>query len=132
MTLRNDPSRLFKLKHLQQLLEIVDDINLKFGIVHQDIAPRSILICPASDTLQLFDFSCAAKLGWKGAPEDSWLFGNSRGFKMDLAGVVATVYEIITRDTEAAEQILLGAEISTIEDKEWVRHPDANLDAEVI
>lgn len=131
MTLQDDSSRLFKLKHLKQLLEGVDDLNLKFGIVHQDLAPRNLLINPSTDTLQLFDFSCAGKLGWKGASEDQWLFSNSGSFRLDLMGVVATVYEIITRDTQLAEQVLLGADIATIEEKEWIRHPDVNLETDV-
>ncbi|ROV91203.1 hypothetical protein VMCG_09352 [Cytospora schulzeri] len=131
MTLQDNPSRVFKLKYLEQLIEVVDDINLKFGIVHQDIAPRNLLINPITDTLQLFDFSCAGKLGWGGASEDQRLFGNSGSFKFDLMGVVATMYEIITRDTQLAEQVLLCADMSTIEEKEWVKHPDVVLDKEV-
>lgn len=38
------------------------------------------------------------------------------------------MYEVITRDTQLAEQILLGADISMIEEKEWVKHPDVSLD----
>lgn len=132
MTVQDNPSRLFKLKHLKQLIEVVDDLNLKFGIVHQDIAPRNLLISPVTDTLQLFDFSCAGKLGWKGASEDSRLFSNSGSFKLDLMGVVATVYEIITQDTQLAEQVLMGADISTIEEKEWVKHPDVNLERDIV
>lgn len=131
MTVQDNPSRLFKLKHLEQLIEVVDDLNLKFGIVHQDMAPRNLLIDPVTDTLQLFDFSCAGKLGSEGATEDQGLFSNSGSFKLDLTGVVATVYEIITRDTQLAEQVLMGADISTIEEKEWVKHPDVNLEKDV-
>lgn len=131
MTVQDNVSRLFSLKHLNQLFNVVDDLNLKFGIVHQDIAPRNLLIDPITDNLQIFDFSCAGKLGWKGASEDNRLFSNRGSFKIDLAGVVATVYEIITRDTELAERILMGAEISTVEETDWRKHPDVNLEADV-
>lgn len=132
MTIQDNASRLFSLKHLNQLLEVVDDLNLKFGVVHQDIAPRNLLIDPATDTLQIFDFSCAGKLGWEGASQDNRLFSNPGNFKIDLAGVVATVYEIITRDTQLAEQILTGgADISTIQERDWPKHPDVNLEADV-
>lgn len=131
MTLQDNPFRLFKLNHLEQLIEVVDDLNLKFGIVHKDIAPRNLLINSVTDVLQIFDFSCAAKLGWKGAMEDGRLFNNSGSFKIDLMGVVATVYEIITQDSQLAEQVLLGADISTIEEKEWIRHPDVRLDRDI-
>ncbi|ROV96205.1 hypothetical protein VSDG_05032 [Cytospora chrysosperma] len=131
LTVQDNPSRIFKLKHLEQLIKVVDDLNLEFGIVHQDIAPRNLLIDPVTDTLQIFDFSCAGKLGWEGATKDQWLFNNSGSFKLDLIGVVATVYEIITRDTQLAAQVLMGAEITTIEEKEWVKHPDVNLEEDV-
>lgn len=129
-TLHDNPYRLFKLKYLEQLIKVVDDLNLKFGIVHQDIAPRNLLVSPATDTLQLFDFSCSGRLGWKDV-EGRPLFSNSGSFKADLKGVVATAYEVITRDTKLAEQILLGADISTIEEKEWIKHPDVSLDMDV-
>lgn len=129
-TLHHNPYRLFKLKYLEQLIGVIDDLNLKFGIVHQDVAPRNLLINPATDTLQLFDFSCSGKLGWNGAAGQR-LFTNSGSFKIDLDGVVAAVYEIITRDTQLAEQVLLGADISTIEEKEWIKHPDVGLDRDI-
>lgn len=131
MTMQDNTSRLFGLKHLNQLLKVVDDLNLKFGIVHQDIAPRNLLIDPVTDTLQIFDFSCAGKLGWEGASQDSRLFNNSGNFEIDLKGVVATVYEIVTRDVPFAEQILMGADISTIEERDWIKHADVNLEADV-
>lgn len=131
MTIQDNPSRLFKLKYLEQLLQVVDDLNSKFGIVHQDLAPRNLLVDPATDTLQLFDFSCAGRLGFEGVTEDQGLFSNSGSFKLDLTGVVATVYEVITQDTQLAEQVLMGADISTIQEKEWVKHPDISLDRDV-
>lgn len=130
-TIQDNPSRLFKLRYLEQLLQVVDDLNLNFGIVHQDLAPRNLLIDPDTDTLQLFDFSCAGRLGWEGATEDQGLFSNSGSFKLDLNGVIATMYEIITQDTSLAEQVLMGEDISTIQEKEWVKHPDTNLDTDV-
>ncbi|KAJ0116803.1 hypothetical protein J7T55_009954 [Diaporthe amygdali] len=131
MTLQDNPFRLFKLKHLEQLIEVVDYLNLKFGIVHGDIAPRNLVINPVTEVLQIFDFSCAAKLGWKGAMKDFRLFNNSGSFKIDLMGVVATVYEVITQDTQLAEQVLLGADISTIEERKWTKHPEVRLDRDI-
>ncbi|KAL1880126.1 hypothetical protein Daus18300_001489 [Diaporthe australafricana] len=130
-TVEDNPSRIFKLKYLEQLITVVDDLNLKFGIVHQDLAPRNLLIDPVTDTLQLFDFSCAGRLGWKGATENNALFSNSGSFRPDLKGMVATVYEVITRDTELAEQVLMGADIATIQEKKWVKHPGVSLDKDV-
>jgi hypothetical protein len=127
-TLEENRSRIFKLKYLEQLIEVVDDLNLKFGIVHQDIAIRNILINPATDTLQLFDFSHSGRLGWK----DDGEFTNLGSFKSDLNKVVATVYEVITGDTERALPILsLGGDISTIIRRKWVKYPDVSLDSDV-
>ncbi|KAI7777740.1 hypothetical protein LA080_003087 [Diaporthe eres] len=131
MTIQDNPSRIFKFKYLEQLIEVVDNLNLNFGIIHQDLAPRNLLINPITDTLQLFDFSCAGRLGWDGATEDQGLFSNSGSFKLDLIGVIATIYEVITQDTQLAEQVLMGADISTIQEKEWVKHPDVRLDRDV-
>jgi hypothetical protein len=43
-TLSENPSRVFKLKWLWQLTCVIDDLNLKYGIAHQDVAPRNLLI----------------------------------------------------------------------------------------
>lgn len=71
------------------------------------------------------------KLGWEGFSENQGLFRNSGGFKLDVTGAVVTVYEMITQDTQLAEQVLMGAIISTVEGKEWARHPDVNLEKEI-
>lgn len=44
--------------------------------------------------------------------------------------VVATVYEVITQNTQLAEQVLMGADISATEEKEWVRHPYVNIETD--
>ncbi|OBT72659.1 hypothetical protein VF21_08570 [Pseudogymnoascus sp. 05NY08] len=46
-----------------QLLDVVDYLNLDLGIVHQDIAPRNLLVDPETDNLLLFDFDRAARIG---------------------------------------------------------------------
>lgn len=130
-TLKDNRSRMFKLKYLEQLIKVVDDLNLKFGIVHQDIAPRNILINPSTDTLQLFDFSLSGRLGWRD-DQDSAVFSNRGSFKSDLNNVVATMYEVITRNSEDAVPTLsLGGDIATINRMKWVKHPDVRLDSDV-
>lgn len=62
-TLRDNRQRLFKLEHLKQLFRVIDDLNLKYGIAHQDIATYNMLIDPSSDRLKIFDFNCAARIG---------------------------------------------------------------------
>ncbi len=53
----------FKLKWLRQLMQTVDDLNLKHGVVHQDIADRNLLIDPDTDSIILLDFGLACRIG---------------------------------------------------------------------
>jgi serine/threonine protein kinase len=71
-------------------MNVVDDLNLKHGIIHQDIAPRNLLIDPSTDNLMLFDFDWAARVG-------------SREVNLarnDIKGVIFTLYEILTQDNQ--------------------------------
>ncbi|KAJ5715866.1 uncharacterized protein N7483_013047 [Penicillium malachiteum] len=56
----SDPKKPFRLEWLQQLTQVVDFLNFELGIMHQDIAPRNLLIDPESENILLFDFDCAA------------------------------------------------------------------------
>lgn len=51
-----DPKRPFRFEWLQQLTQLVDFLNLELGIIHQDIAPRNLLVDPETDKIILFDF----------------------------------------------------------------------------
>jgi hypothetical protein len=42
-------SRIFKLKWLQQLIKVVDDLSLEYGISHPDVAPRNLLVNESRD-----------------------------------------------------------------------------------
>lgn len=70
-TLDENKSRIFKLKWLQQLVGVIDLLNLTYGISHQDVAPRNILIDEEKDNLLIFDFTCSARIPkknmWKAA-----------------------------------------------------------------
>ncbi|KAL4910850.1 hypothetical protein BDW74DRAFT_172311 [Aspergillus multicolor] len=52
--------KLFRLEWLHQLLDVVDFLNLELGVMHQDIAPRNLLVDDKTNKLILFDFDCAA------------------------------------------------------------------------
>ncbi|KAI9698583.1 MAG: hypothetical protein M1820_007382 [Bogoriella megaspora] len=86
-TLDQNRHRIFRFGWLQQLTSVIDYLNLDLGIVHQDVAPRNLLIDPTTDKLQLFDFDRSAPIGQ---------VVSSRN---DVTGVVFTLYEIITEDT---------------------------------
>ena len=92
-TLDDDHQRVLRLSWLHQLTSVVDYLNLELGIVHQDIAPRNILIDPASSSLEtekirLFDFDYGAFVGLSGCIPS----------RNDVKGVVFTIYEIVTLD----------------------------------
>ncbi|KFZ03591.1 hypothetical protein V502_10815, partial [Pseudogymnoascus sp. VKM F-4520 (FW-2644)] len=87
-TMEENKDRVFKLAWFQQLLNVVDYLNLGLGIVHQDIAPRNLLVDPETDNLLVFDFDRAARVGQPSCfPE-----------RNDVKGVVFTLYEIVSRD----------------------------------
>ena len=78
----------FKFEWLQKLTQVVDFLNLELGIMHQDIAPRNLLIDPDTNKLVLFDFNFAAR------GKDGLLDGRD-----DVSSVIFTLYELITNDT---------------------------------
>ena len=82
--------RPFRKIWLQQLMDIVDDLNLKHGIIHQDIAPRNLLIDPSTDNLMLFDFDRAARIG----SHEMYPHRN------DVKAVMFTLYEVLTQDNQ--------------------------------
>jgi serine/threonine protein kinase len=118
-TLDTDNSRTFKLKWLQQLTRVVDDLNLKHGIMHQDIAARNLLIDPRTDALVLFDFNYAARIGHIGYVKD----------REDIKGVIFTMYEIITHDEHFREVPYANQHYEDVQElSEWVKHPEVLLD----
>lgn len=78
----------FRFEWLQQLTQVVDFLNLEMGVMHQDIAPRNLLIDPDTHKLLLFDFD------WATCGEQCLLDGRD-----DVSGVVFTLHELITNDT---------------------------------
>jgi hypothetical protein len=84
----DNPEVLFRFEWLQQLTELVNFLNLELGIMHQDIAPRNLLIDPNTHKLLLFDFD------WVACGKKGLLDGRD-----DITGVIFTLYELITNDT---------------------------------
>ncbi len=52
-----------KLKWLRQLMQTVDDLNLKHGVIHQDVADRNLLVDRDTDSILLIDLGCAYRIG---------------------------------------------------------------------
>lgn len=99
-TVEENTSRIFKLKWLKQLICTVDDLNFKYGIQHQDIAPRNLLVDEEADDLLVFDFNFAARIGYPIQRENHTQYSADLD---DVKGVIFTLYEIITRDTHFTE-----------------------------
>lgn len=73
---------------------MVDFLNLELGILHQDVAPRNLLINSETNQLQIFDFDRAARIGSPGVVAE----------RDDVTAVAFTLYEIITQDMNFGEQ----------------------------
>lgn len=95
-TLEADSTRVFKLEWLRQLLHVIDDLNLKYGLQHQDVAARNLLVDPETDRLMIFDFNWTARIGYPYRTETYASYWDQRN---DVKGAIFTLYEIITRDT---------------------------------
>lgn len=118
-TLSENKSRTFKLKWLRQLTCVIDDLNLKYGIAHQDVASRNLLVDPKTDALMLFDFNYSERIGGIAYIKD----------RDDVKGVIFTLYEIITRDEhfrDVPHDQQNAVDVEGLE--EWVQHPDVKLD----
>jgi hypothetical protein len=148
-TLDENKDRVFKLKYLEQLISVsisplpfitiptletdpasqtVDHLNLTLGIVHGDITPWNLLVDAESDTIQLFDFNQAAKLGWEGDAENQFKFGYDK-HRNDVSFVIFTAYELITHRFIRQESYLEDLDASQIlRKRKWVKHRNAKLD----
>ncbi|OTB06924.1 hypothetical protein M426DRAFT_9348 [Hypoxylon sp. CI-4A] len=124
-TLEQNKSRVFKLKWLGQLTQVVDDLNLRYGIAHQDITARNLLVDHRSDCILLFDFNLAAPMRSSANNQQGGYY--YRDDRNDIDGVVLTAYEIITRDETPRKQCYGGQSLDSLE-LDWVKHPQVRLD----
>lgn len=124
----------FKLKWLKQLMQTVDDLNLKQGIIHQDVIDRNLIIDPNTDSIVLMDFNVAYRVGigitkHPGRAEEAKWAGRD-----DVKGVMLFLYEYITRDPalKAGCYDMSQVDETPLMDRaKWVKHPSVSLDAEV-
>lgn len=121
-TLEENNSRIFKLKYLKQLMPLVDELNLKYNIAHQDLAPRNLLLDAETDNIMVFDFNFSARIGGK-------CFWENRN---DVKGPFFTMYEIITEDVSFRSIPFDKQDMQDIIalDK-WPQHAGVKLDHDV-
>lgn len=109
-------------------MNLVDDLTYNYGIQHQDIAPRNLLVDEATDKIMLFDFNFAARIGAPARSRATPFFED----RNDVKGVIFTLYEIITRDDHFRFVPHRDQDVSSVLDMEdWVKHPDVRLDEPV-
>ena len=68
------------------VLSVIDDLNYRYGIMHQDIAARNLLV-DVEDNLRIFVFNFSGKISEHYNPD-----------RDDTEGVIFTLYEIMTLD----------------------------------
>lgn len=85
-----------KLKWLKQLMSVVDELHVDYGIVHQHIVAQNVLINRDTDCAMLFNFGRATGTGRL----------NRNGYceelaeQNDIKAVVILAYYLVTRDPE--------------------------------
>ena len=114
----NNPKIPFQFEWLQQLIQLVDFLNLELGIMHQDIAPQNLLIDPNTSKILLFDFN------WVAQGKKHLLDGRD-----DVAGVIFTLYELITNDTHFTSIPHWDRSIDMVQNiPEWTCSRELNTD----
>ena len=95
-----------------QLADILGELNVH-RIIHKDIKPANILICPDSGDIRLIDFSIASRLrretgafqspsGLKGtlaylSPEQTGRMNRGIDYRADFYALGVTLYELLTK-----------------------------------
>lgn len=121
-----------KMKWLRQLMDTVDDLNLKHGVVHQDIAGRNLIVDQETDSIVLIDFNTAYRVGVEKSPGAGFSCEGRWGVRDDVKGVLVFLYEYITRDPALTRYWLHLVDEKDVRDPaKWVKHPDAELDDDV-
>ncbi|KAI0101589.1 hypothetical protein GGR51DRAFT_529470 [Nemania sp. FL0031] len=117
----DNPKRPFRFEYLEQLTQLVDFLNLDLGIMHQDVAPRNLLVDPETQKLLLFDFNWSAhgKVGLRDGRDD-------------VMGVAFTLYELITGDGQFSEIPHWDRNIDMVQGiSDWPRKRELDADVSV-
>ncbi len=117
---------------MNNLEQAVDYLNLHLGIVHGDVCPWNLLIDAETDSIQLFGFSLAAKLGWEGDQDNFCEFGYDKA-RNDVKFVIMTTYELITRKLYSRRKFnpLEEDACKLLKKRKWTTHEEAKLDSNV-
>ncbi|KAJ6784525.1 hypothetical protein PWT90_06060 [Aphanocladium album] len=115
----NATVRPFRLAWFRQLLSVIDDLSHCYGIMHQDIAARNLLI-DVDGNLRIFDFNFSVRI--------SEHYNQDRD---DMKGVIFTLYEIMTLDEHYRDVPHAQQDAESLLRQEWIKHPDVKLDNEV-
>jgi hypothetical protein len=95
-------------------------LNFRYGIMHQDIAPRNIVI-GQENRLRIFDFNYSIMIGEHYTPD-----------RDDVKGVIFTLYEIITLDEHYREVPHEQQDADAVlQLRQWTKHPEVHLDSDV-
>ncbi|RKU46887.1 hypothetical protein DL546_009184 [Coniochaeta pulveracea] len=127
-----------KLKWIQQLMRTVDDLHLKYGVVHGDLHEGNMMIDPATDNLVLIDFGCAQKIG---TPQNHYHHRAALTHEPpraplldigeDIKHVLHAVYRLVTGIIGGRSDGNGGFIVTTsahIREGEWVKAPNVTLD----
>ncbi|CAK7275311.1 hypothetical protein SEPCBS119000_006629 [Sporothrix epigloea] len=115
----NATVRPLRLAWFRQLLSVVDDLNYRYGIMHQDIAARNLVI-DETDNLRIFDFNNSSRISEHYDPH-----------RDDKKGVIFTLYEILTLDEQYRQVSHAEQDAEALLLQQWEKHPDVKLDGEV-
>ena len=116
-----DDRRQFKRRWLHEAMAVIDHLNLRRGLSHQDIAGRNLLIDPDTDALLLFDFG------------HSWPVASGRETltsRNDPKGLLVAVYHLVTRDPRFDVYYLRDVDETPLEDRaQWKSTPTSSWTA---
>ncbi|KAM5448549.1 hypothetical protein MaudCBS49596_005343 [Microsporum audouinii] len=105
-----DYQGIFYFRWLKQITDAIDDLHLRYGILHRDITPRNILIDPAMKDLKVFDFNTAMNIN-----EQSVMTA-----ALDVDSVIFTVYAALTKDDQFIDTRIIERDVSQVEKmEEW-------------
>ncbi|KAM5473418.1 hypothetical protein MauCBS54593_002213 [Microsporum audouinii] len=101
---------IFYFHWLKQITGAIDDLNLRYGILHLDLAPRNIVIDPSTKGLKLFNFNKVANVGELRMTTTAW----------DIDSVIFTVYAALTKDDQFVGTQIVERDVSQVEKmEEW-------------